>query len=324
MADTSEGRRVLIKARGNVTISGWAHPQIHVRNHERQTEVSEQSDGTHLNSSGNCDVEVPRHAQVFVLRCDGNLDADGLSHIEARGVSGNAKLEDVNTFRILGVGGNLNAVDSVLLAGDGSLGIGGNGHFKITQQSGHPLQVSAGGHLRVDASGLTSALIDARSASGRKHIHLGAAEALITLTCGGKLEMRMPDGARSSDATAHAHGETDWGADVGKILGDLGDRLGSEFGDAIQIKVQRALERAARSTAKAEARASRAAGKSVRWSFGWGDGTGQPPAPPAAPQPPAPTREPVSDDERLTILRMLQDKKISSEQAEALLAALEK
>jgi hypothetical protein len=35
------------------------------------------------------------------------------------------------------------------------------------------------------------------------------------------------------------------------------------------------------------------------------------------------TSAPVSDDERLTILKMLQEKKISVEEAEKLLAALE-
>jgi hypothetical protein len=44
---------------------------------------------------------------------------------------------------------------------------------------------------------------------------------------------------------------------------------------------------------------------------------------PTPPVPPAPPGEPVSEDERLMILRMLQDKKITMEQAEQLLSALE-
>jgi hypothetical protein len=40
------------------------------------------------------------------------------------------------------------------------------------------------------------------------------------------------------------------------------------------------------------------------------------------PTPPEPPREPVSDEERLAILRMLEQKKITVEQAEQLLAAL--
>jgi hypothetical protein len=42
-----------------------------------------------------------------------------------------------------------------------------------------------------------------------------------------------------------------------------------------------------------------------------------------SPHNPAESGEPVSDEERLTILRMLQEKKISLEEAEKLLAALE-
>jgi hypothetical protein len=44
---------------------------------------------------------------------------------------------------------------------------------------------------------------------------------------------------------------------------------------------------------------------------------------PQPPQPPEPPREPVSDDERLMILRMLEQKKITIEEAEQLLSALE-
>jgi hypothetical protein len=44
---------------------------------------------------------------------------------------------------------------------------------------------------------------------------------------------------------------------------------------------------------------------------------------PTPPAPGAPTAEPVSEDERLIILRMLEEKKISSEEAEQLLSALE-
>jgi hypothetical protein len=44
---------------------------------------------------------------------------------------------------------------------------------------------------------------------------------------------------------------------------------------------------------------------------------------PTPPTPPSPPGEPVSEDERLMILRMLQDKKITMEEAEELLSALE-
>jgi hypothetical protein len=48
-----------------------------------------------------------------------------------------------------------------------------------------------------------------------------------------------------------------------------------------------------------------------------------PPVPPIPPMPPRGGVDPVTDDERLVILKMLQDKKISLQEAEKLLAALE-
>ena len=49
------------------------------------------------------------------------------------------------------------------------------------------------------------------------------------------------------------------------------------------------------------------------------DGGWRPDRPPAPPEPP---RDPVSNEERMTILRMLAQKKITAEQADQLLAAL--
>ena len=45
--------------------------------------------------------------------------------------------------------------------------------------------------------------------------------------------------------------------------------------------------------------------------------------PPTPPTPPAPPAPPVSEEERMMILRMLEQKKISLEEADRLLAALE-
>lgn len=83
-----------------------------------------------------------------------------------------------------------------------------------------------------------------------------------------------------------------------------------------QERMQRKIEAAARKAelkARAAERRSRSGG--FAWNFEW-----RPPFPGEPPQPPRPQ---VSDEERLMILRMLQEKKISVEEAEQLLAALE-
>ena len=62
---------------------------------------------------------------------------------------------------------------------------------------------------------------------------------------------------------------------------------------------------------------SHATGRRSRW------GVPIPPVPPVPPAPPAPLADPVSEEERLMILRMLEQKKISLAEAETLLSALE-
>jgi len=80
-----------------------------------------------------------------------------------------------------------------------------------------------------------------------------------------------------------------------------------------QEKLERKLEAARRHReSHAADRRTRASGKQS-WSFDW--------APPSPPSPPA--QEPVSEEERLLILRMLEQKKISLEEADQLLSALE-
>ena len=61
------------------------------------------------------------------------------------------------------------------------------------------------------------------------------------------------------------------------------------------------------------------AGRRGRIDFSFGSA----PRPPVPPVPPPPPGEKVSEEERLMILRMLEQKKISMDEAEKLLSALE-
>lgn len=99
--------------------------------------------------------------------------------------------------------------------------------------------------------------------------------------------------------------------------------------ERVQEKLRRAQEKLDRKIAEAQRRAEQRARDAERrahiherhagiherqaWRFNF----------PTSPVPPTPPSEPVSDDERMVILRMLEQKKISPEQAEDLLSALE-
>ncbi len=99
---------------------------------------------------------------------------------------------------------------------------------------------------------------------------------------------------------------------------EAANRRAEAAGQRASIKVEAAMRRAEAKARAAEVRARRGTGhvhaniKISRWN--WDLFPGGEPAEPNAP---------VSDDERLTILKMLQEKKITLEEAEKLLAALE-
>lgn len=206
------------------------------------------------------------------------------------------------------------------------------------------------GDLSVDVPG---ARIEGRD--GQQVVTLGAGEAKVSLRAGSDITI--------SDVTAASSGVADSGDDfgeriaaeieakVGARLAEVERELNQQFGnlnlnlsglggvdaERIAAKVRRAAEAARRrneaARRKAEALSRKAealqrkaeqiserSGRRKSWGFTFA----KPPRPPTAPAPPrAPGVEPVSEDERLAILRMLEQGKISVAQAEKLLAALE-
>ena len=148
---------------------------------------------------------------------------------------------------------------------------------------------------------------------------LGDGSAKISLSAGGDVRV-----SNREDAAEYAE-------DFGNFAGINFDFSG--IGDRISRQVQRATERASRRAAEATRRAEEAVRRAERHAerharrgrgglvvgrWNW-DLKGVP-KPPAPPEPPT---EPVSEDERMAILKMLSEKKITAEQAEELLSALE-
>jgi hypothetical protein len=98
-------------------------------------------------------------------------------------------------------------------------------------------------------------------------------------------------------------------------------RQASERASAMaQARMHRAQERIEQKMAAAQRKIehkNRTAGRRTRW------GVPIPPVPPVPPVPPLAPLDPVTEEERLMILRMLEQKKISLAEAESLLGALE-
>jgi hypothetical protein len=155
----------------------------------------------------------------------------------------------------------------------------------------------------------------------------------MVLSCGGDLLVTSQAGAWESaaDFGVGMSDSGDWGGPSFPLPPDFSERINRRVQAAMEhhsvhleaasrragARVEAAMRRAEAKAHAAEVRANRGHHGHVnmnvgRWSWD-----------PSPHQPPADSSEPVSDDERLTILRMLQEKKISLEEAEKLLAALE-
>ncbi len=96
-----------------------------------------------------------------------------------------------------------------------------------------------------------------------------------------------------------------------------------EQSERVQRRVDSAMRRAEEKMRSAERRTAHMGISIGKWGVVIDGNRPKPPTPPVPPFPPRPVSDPVSDEERLTILKMLQEKKISLQEAEKLLAALE-
>jgi hypothetical protein len=140
---------------------------------------------------------------------------------------------------------------------------------------------------------------------------LGDGSAKISLNAGGDIRV-------TNDAEAGNSAE-----DFGNFAGMNFDWSG--FGERISRQVEQATARAAKRAEEAARRVERHAERHARR---WGRNVKEGPwnwqtGPRGVPTPPSPASEPVAEEERLTILKMLAEKKITAEQAEQLLNALE-
>jgi hypothetical protein len=93
-----------------------------------------------------------------------------------------------------------------------------------------------------------------------------------------------------------------------------GDELAARIQEKVQGALRMAEERAKEYERRGGADYERRRNRAGSWP--------PPPPPPQPPRPPRPAAAPVSEEERLMILRMISEGDINVEQAEKLLAAL--
>jgi len=236
--------------------------------------------------------------------------------VSIRDVDGNITLESVaDDLALRGARGNIkvNVAEDVVVylepREDGSYQVtAGDDILMVLPTSANATVTMQGDEIDVQWPGVKN-----EPEATQRTVVLGGGSAKITLNAGG--DIRLTNQANAADSAD----------EFGNFAGLNFDWSG--FGERISRQVQAATARATRGAEEAARRAERHAERQARR---WGRTPPPPPGPwvdfgpKGSPTPPGmPKSDPVSEDERLAILKMLQDKKITAEQAEQLLQALE-
>lgn len=268
---------------------------------------------------------------VTVRAVSGNLTARGVSgDLAADDVKGNARLHGVSgRLALQRVAGNLTTegaqggVEVERVWGNVSLGPGlmpgspyrvkasGNLTLVLPSEPNTRLSLRAAGRVRSDVPGLSLEQVD-----GEVEATLGDGEAAVEADVDGNVVVRS---AGETEPFATGAGLAELGAQiewqVNEAMADLAARLESRLGsvepDRVRRRVEKATEQARR---KAEQAAERARMRAEKAERRWQRASGQRPRL---------AETSVSDEERLRVLRMVEEGRLTPDQASDLLSALE-
>lgn len=291
---------------------------------------------------------------------DGNLSLRSVAgSFVAQSIDGNARIAQVAGDLQLGqVDGNLSVSEVVgnvqaTVDGDADLTLNlapgqhvrveaeGNITCRIQPDAGVTVRMEADGNLRVKNLGEPR-----RDEDTTFEFVLGDGGAILDLRADGDIQLIGSDVRAFSGAAFDAGVSPEMSEEMARRAAELGQQIAQqvesqvavltreleeklagmnneEMANRIQDRVSSALRRAEEKLAEAMRKMEmRTEGDRRRKGYGW-QTPPVPPTPPAPPAPPAPPRRPQANDEdRMMILRMVEAGKISVEQAERLLAAL--
>ncbi|MBT3315645.1 MAG: hypothetical protein HN390_13635 [Anaerolineae bacterium] len=321
---------------GNLRVTGWENNEIHAKTNGESLQLVETDEKVTISCDDDLTLSLPQAAQIKIAAIAGDATLRTLrNYLVLAEVGGDLTLRNIGDAKISKIGGdfmarqtrslNITAVggDASIRSADGNVNIANIGndlHLRdlqgdlnanvgddaliyISPQEGADYQLSAGDDillrlpLHVDAELNLSAGSDLivnipdleKSDENPCALKLGLGTAKITLSAGDDLRVTT---------------ESDHWADAASFgIPDFPD----DFADRITSKVEEKLKLAEEKIFQAE--------KSIKgFNFSpenWGKKSK------------GSSSKKVSTDERLLILKMLEEKKISAADAEKLLAALE-
>jgi len=351
-------RIVIDNVGGDLSIVGWEGEDILIKADEDETRFKQDGSLVTVSSSDDLALRVPRNASLTIQTVGGDMALRGvMGNIEIKTIGGDTSLRDINNAALDAIQGDFSArnVKSNLLvknvAGDASVrevlgnvsldsvaddlvlrevrgnlkaNVGADVVLYLEPQPGNTYMVNAGDDVMLilppDASAKLvlngdEIVVDWPGVPyvedlTSQTVTLGSGAANITLNAGGELRVSSQEKAQQSpDEFGNFAGMMfDWS--------DFGNQLGARISQRVEEATRRAAQQAERAARRAEAklRGPRVRGKVDvgRWNWNIEPGSFTPPP-----------REPVSEEERVTILRMLAEKKITADEADKLLTALD-
>lgn len=344
---------------GDLSVVGWDAQEILLKADEDELNLQQNGDEIVFSCTDDVSLRIPKEAFLFIDRIGGDAALRGVTgNIEIREIdndlsireAGSVAIDTINSdFSLRGAKGNLyvkNAGGDVSIRDvEGSVtldsvaddlalrGARGNVRVNVGEDVVVYLEPKADGEYSISA-GDDILLVLRPNVNATLSMHgdeidvdwpgverqedvtervlvLGDGSAKVTLNAGGDIRV-------TSDAEAGNSAE-----DFGNFAGMNFDWSG--FGERISRQVEQVTARAAKRVEEAAHRAERHAERQARrwrgnvkvdrwnWDF----------SPKNVPTPPTPPSEPVAEEERMAILKMLAEKKITAAQAEQLLNALE-
>lgn len=357
----SAGRTPKIKVSnvsGDLSLVGWDGEDILIKAEEENLTVNQNGDEVELSCNDDLSIRVPKGASVSIASIKGDASIRGvMGGIQLKEITGDLSVRDVDSisvetvhsdFSLRGAKGNLSilkaerdvsvrnvegnvALESVSddlalrdVNGNVSANVGEDVVLYLNPKAGNAYAVNAGDDiLLVMPSNANATLtlsadeidldwdgVENDEDATSRVVTLGDGSAMVTLSAGGDIRV-----SNRSDAGESAE---DFGnfAGMGMDWSGFGDRISRHVGRAT-AQAQRKIDAAARRVEQKTRDAERRGRSKVMFGVGRWNWDFSPKGVPV------PSKQQASDEERLAILKMLQEKKISAEEAETLLAALE-
>lgn len=352
-------RVIVDRIGGDISVVGWEGSEILIKADDDELSVNQNGDEIRLSCEDDVSLRLPKASTLAFTVIEGDAAIRGVDgDISIRTINGDLSMRDVGSvsiesidsdFSLRGAQGSLyvkkasgdasirdvdgdinieSIADDLALRGprgNVKVNVGsdvvvyldprGDGDYLVTAGDDILLVLPSNANATVTMQGDDIAVewpgVEKNTEETKRVVTLGNGAAQINLQAGSDVRLTNQSNAgESAEEFGNFAGlDFDWSG--------FGERLSRQVEQVTARAAKRAEEAARRAERHVERQARRWTGKVTpgqSWDFG-------PKGVSASPG--VPKSDPVSDEERLTILKMLQDKKITAEQAEQLLQALE-